>query len=139
MTRSARKQVSTNPTHDTDGIVTNEVLMSMGVPKSTIAHRCRPRGPWQRMFPGVVMLGSGTPTRRQRLRAAIALAGKEAIITGVDALHAHGLDLATPPLIRLLVPQGRRMASPGFLSAERSSRLPEPIHRDGLPFEIGRA
>lgn len=99
-----------------------------------ITKRCRAGGPWRRLLPGVVMLNNGEPTRRQQLRAALALAGPGSVITGADALRAYGLEVPLPHMVRLLVPITRRLAAKEFVAVERTTRLPQPIVRDGLPF-----
>ncbi|WP_246257494.1 hypothetical protein [Amycolatopsis anabasis] len=101
---------------------------------STIAARCRPDGPWRRLLPGVILLSGGEPTRRQQLRAAIARAGPESVITGIDALCAYGMSMPLPPRVRLLVPSSRRMQTQEFLVLERTSRVPQPVFLEGLPF-----
>ncbi|SNR86420.1 hypothetical protein SAMN06265360_1258 [Haloechinothrix alba] len=117
-----------------DGVATTATLRELGVPKSTIAYRCRPGGPWLRLLPGVILLGSGPPTRRQRLRAAVAIGGPRAVITGADALRAHGLDVPAAGPVRLIVPPDKRPVATGFVAVERSSRPPRPQVAGGLPF-----
>lgn len=117
-----------------EGIATNATLRRAGVSASMIAHRCRPGGPWQRLLPGVILLGRCIPTRRQQLCAAIELAGPRSVITGIDALRAHGVGVPIPRTVRLLVPSNRRLLPKAFLSVERTSRLPDPVIRNGLPF-----
>lgn len=117
-----------------DGIATVSDLLDVGVTAGMIARRCRPGGPWRRLQPGVVMLGTGPPSRQQVRRAAVALAGEEAVITGVDALAVRGVELPHPSWVRLLVPVGHRPTSREFVMIERTTRLPEPLVRDGLRF-----
>jgi hypothetical protein len=38
------------------------MLESVGVPRRSISRRCRPGGPWQRLLPGIVLLGNSEPT-----------------------------------------------------------------------------
>ncbi|MEV8393970.1 MULTISPECIES: hypothetical protein [unclassified Streptomyces] len=35
-----------------DGLATSQQLVGLGWATSTIAHRCTPGGPWQRLLPG---------------------------------------------------------------------------------------
>ncbi|QFZ16907.1 hypothetical protein [Saccharothrix syringae] len=116
----------------TDVIKTAE-LEATGVPGHVIDLRCRPGGPWQRILPGVLLLSATPPTRAQHLRAALAYAGPEAVVTGVDALRAQGLpELPAPPLIHLLQPATRRRAGTAQLLLERTTRPPGTTTRDGL-------
>ncbi|MPZ00637.1 MAG: hypothetical protein GEU97_22210 [Actinophytocola sp.] len=117
-----------------DGIVTTAELHGAGLSRGMITTRCRPDGPWQRLLPGVVMLAKGTPTRRQHLRAAVEYAGKDSVITGEDALAAHGLAVTPQHAVRLLVPISKRLSPRVFVVPERSTRLPQPVFIDELPF-----
>ncbi|CAM3177735.1 hypothetical protein SAXI111661_21520 [Saccharomonospora xinjiangensis] len=108
-------------------------LRSLGIHPSTVTKRCRPGGPWRRLATGVVLLGTGEPTRHQLLQAAVAYLG-DSVITGVDALRAHGIGLPPPTAVRTLVSTHRRLTPPEFVAVERTSRLPAPIIIEGLPF-----
>jgi hypothetical protein len=116
-----------------DGVISAAQLRAAGVSGYAVATRCRPSGPWQRMLPGVVLMRTGPPTRRQWLRAAVAYAGAGAVITGADALRLHGLDVPCPPHVLVLLPAGRRAASRTPLTVERTTRPPDPVWHDGLP------
>jgi hypothetical protein len=109
-------------------------LKAAGVPGYVIDLKCRPGGPWQRILPGVVLLSAGAPTRAQRLQAALAYAGPEAVVTGVDALHAHGLAaLPPPPRIHLLQPATLRRSCADHVLLERTTRPPHVVIESGLP------
>lgn len=115
-------------------VITAADLKATGVPGYVIDLKCRPGGPWQRILPGVVLLGATPPTRAQRLRAALAYAGPRAVVTGVDALHAHGLDALPPPArIHLLQPATTRRSCLEHVLLERTTRPPEVVTRSGLP------
>lgn len=117
----------------TDVIRTSE-LKATGVPGYVIDLKCRPGGPWQRILPGVLLLSSGPPTRAQRLRAAVAYAGPGAVITGMDAVRAHGIPTPPPPArIHLLHPATTRRAGVEEVLLERTTRTPQVVVRDGLP------
>ncbi|MBB5957383.1 hypothetical protein FHS29_003978 [Saccharothrix tamanrassetensis] len=109
-------------------------LKAAGVPRYVIDLRCRPGGPWQRILPGVLLLSAKPPTRAQRVRAALAYAGPEAVLTGIDALRELGFaDLPLPPLIHVLQPATHRKTGNDRLRLERTTRLPKPVLKDGLP------
>lgn len=116
-----------------DDVTTTARLRDAGLTAHAIAARCRPSGPWQRVLPGVVLLSNAPPTRRQRLRAALLYAGPLAVLTGADALQAHGL--APPPTeeVLVLIPATRRVANRTHLTVERTTRLPVPVTSRGLP------
>ncbi|MEJ2854172.1 MULTISPECIES: hypothetical protein [unclassified Saccharothrix] len=115
-------------------VIKTSDLKAAGVPRYRIDLRCRPGGPWQRILPGVLLLGAAPPTRADRVKAALAYAGPEAVLTGVDALHTHGLPgLPLPQRVHVLQPAGRRRSGDHHVLLERTTRLPRPVHKDGLP------
>jgi hypothetical protein len=107
----------------------------MGFASSTIAHRTRPTGgQWQRPLPGVVLLHNGTPTDRERIRAALLYAGDGSCVTGGTALRLFGLRTVPAGLeVAMLIPQQRHRVSTRFVVCERTDRFPQPVERDGLP------
>jgi hypothetical protein len=117
-----------------DGVTTTARLRASGLSANRIAARCRPGGPWQRLLPGVVLLGSGAPTRRQLIRAAVAKFGEGAVVTGVDALGALGARHPVGRGIHLLVSPDCRISAGAFVVPQRTARLPEPVVVDGIPF-----
>jgi hypothetical protein len=134
MTRSATAQALTDPYRTAlDGVVRVADLRAAGMSNHALAARCRPSGPWQRILPGVVLLSSSPPTRRQQVRAALFYTAPEAVLTGVDAMRAHGL--APPPRddVLVLIPSARRQTSRAYLTVERTTRLPPAVRRAGLP------
>ncbi|MGP3772393.1 hypothetical protein ACTWJ8_16335 [Streptomyces sp. SDT5-1] len=113
-----------------DQLLTREQLVTLGCADSTTHYRCRPGGPWQRVLPRVVILHSGTPTPRQRMRAALLYAGGRALLTGLAALSLHGFRAAPRPerlrWVDALVPYegvGGRGAS--YVRVHRTRRMPE--------------
>jgi hypothetical protein len=117
-----------------DGVCRRTDLEQLGLPSSTVSFRARPNGPWQRLFPGVVLTNSGVPTHRQFLLAALAYAGGGAVLSGHTALALYGVRSASSaePL-HVLIPHRRRRRSVRGLVIERTKRLPHHRSRDGLP------
>lgn len=120
-------------------------LVALGLSRSTIAHRCRPGGPWRRLLPGIVKLDNAPPTRDDHRWAARLYAGGLAVITGLDALALHGMQRIPRPHgpVHLLVPAERRLVGSAHVLAERTARLPPaepgrwplaPIARAALDF-----
>lgn len=117
-----------------DAVAARRNLLALGISPSTISKRCRPGGPWRRVLPGIVLLGTGEPTPRQQMRAGLVYAGVPAVLSGCTALHRHGLRrLPDDDAVRLLVPIDRQVSSHGFVKIRRTRRLPEPVWRSGLP------
>jgi len=115
------------------GVISSARLRATGMASSTIAGRCLPGGPWRWLYPGVVMLSTGEPTRRQLVQAAAEHAGPAAIITGTDALRAHGLHTPSTRAVHVLVPASRRPVPPAWVVMERTRRPPKVTPIDGLP------
>lgn len=117
-----------------DDVITIAELRANGMTSHAIAHRCRPSGVWQRLLRGVVLMSNARPTRRQRLRAAVAYAGQGAVVSGIDAMRAHGVDVPPSPDILVLAPAHRRLSSSSYLTVERTVRLPTPVILADLPY-----
>ncbi|MCR6487723.1 hypothetical protein M8542_33350 [Amycolatopsis sp. OK19-0408] len=111
-----------------------EQLRRAGVSDRRTRRLCGPGGPWRRLHPGVVLLRNSAPTRQQRLHAALVRYGPRVVITGADALVAHGVKCPATEELRLLVPEHCRVASGEGVSAVRTARMPEAVVIDGLPF-----
>lgn len=103
--------------------------VALGVPRSTVAHRCRAGGPWMWLMPSVVKLNNAPPTRSDRRRACLLHAGPRAVLTGLDALDLHGMTRMPRPsgAVHLLVPSTLRRSGHGLALLERTDRLPIPV------------
>lgn len=117
-----------------DKVITIAELRARGMTNHAIATRCRPSGVWQRLLRGVVLMTNTRPTRRQRLRAAVAYAGPESMVSGIDAMRAHGIDVPLPPDVLVLTPARRRLTSSSYMTFERTVRLPTPVIMADLPY-----
>ena len=118
------------------------VAAVLGMSERTVYRRCLDGGPWRRILPGVVLLFTGRPTTDQLVHAALVLCGPDAMVTGIEACRRHGLRRGpvrrhdpdgSYPEIHILVPESRQVRSVEFVHVERTSRLPGPILRDGVP------
>ncbi|WP_235022839.1 hypothetical protein [Amycolatopsis alkalitolerans] len=134
MARMTSAELAALTMPEPDGITTTARLREAGVNSHAIASRCRPGGPWQRLLPGVIGLGEGRLTRRQMQRAATLYAGQGSVVSGADALDAHGIHLPPPDRLHILVPPHRRVHSQELVHLERTSRLPEPLVDGGVAF-----
>jgi hypothetical protein len=116
-------------------VIRTAALRGLGVPGATITRRCGEGERWKWMLPGVIALGSGTPTPRQRVAAAMLYGGPDAMITGLEACRRHGLRRGPDPAgqVHLLVPDERQLRSSQFVIVERTTRLPRPHVRDDTP------
>lgn len=116
-----------------DGVATYRQLVAIGLPSSTLAHRVRIDGPWQRLLPGTYLLFSGAPSWRQRVRAALLYAGQNALVTGQSALRLHGFKNAPHlPAVHVLIDHPQRRVSQNDVRVERSHRMPIGHEISGL-------
>lgn len=116
------------------GVIKVATLAKLEVPPRTVHRRCLPGGPWQRVFPGVVLLGSMPPTRRQLVEAVLLCAGPGSVISGLEACRWHGYrNVPDEHPLHVLVPHGRRAFGDDSVVVERTRRIPKPVLRDGMP------
>jgi hypothetical protein len=106
-------------------------LVHIGVTTKIVQGRCLPGGPWQRLLPGILLLGKAPPSRTQLVQAALRYARPDAILTGLDALRLHGMNsLPSNGPVHVLVPH-QVSGAPG-VRAERTHRQPNPVLRQGF-------
>ena len=112
-----------------------EELVELGLSGSSVYRRCQPGGPWQRVLPGVLVLGNSPPTQKQLVQAALRYAEPDAVLTGRHALLLHGMRSA-PPLpssaVHVLVSNGRSLQGYPEVRIERTTRMPKPVMRNGF-------
>ncbi|GAA4553761.1 hypothetical protein [Amycolatopsis samaneae] len=123
------------------GAITVARLEQLGVPPRTSYRRCAPGQPWRRLLPGVLLLSSAEPTRRQLVEAALLYAGPDAVVTGAESCRRQGMrTLCDEERVHLLVPAGYKVGTVGSVVVERTTRMPEPVVRGELPLApLGRA
>jgi hypothetical protein len=89
---------------------------------------------WQVILPGIYSSELGTPSERQRRRAALLYAGADALLSDADALRLHGVPFVPDDgRVRVLVPDGIQRLSRDFVVVRRTARLPGAERREGLP------
>ena len=118
----------------TGGVIRTATLVEFGVAASTIVRNCRTGGRWQRLLPGVVLLHNGVPTHGQRSTAALLYAGGDALLTGHAALAEYGFRRSSGrSTVHVLIPHHRRRSSSGYVTVERTRRLPLAVMRGRQP------
>lgn len=106
------------------GLVTIAQQRRAGISDDARSRRVR-QGRWQRLAPGVVMLGSGPPTRRQLAMAAVLNAGPGALVTGFTALElANVPHVRYPRDVHILIGQASTARARPGMRYERTTRLP---------------
>jgi hypothetical protein len=119
-----------------DGVVRAADLEALGIDSKTVYRKCLPGGQWRRLLPGIVQLQNHEPTTDQRATAALLYAGAGAQITGVESCRRQGMRSAHLPAtheLHLLIPHERKIRSTGFVTIERTLRLPAPTVRNNFP------
>jgi very-short-patch-repair endonuclease len=112
-------------------IITRTQATECGLSRPEIRHRIRPGGPWQKLFPGVYLAVTGTPTQRQLEIAALRRAGPGSVLTGIAALRHQGVRVPGSPLCTVLVPAGHHRQSRGYIRVWPTTRMPEFVFTDG--------
>jgi len=108
-------------------------LVHIGVATKIVHNRCLPGGPWQRLLPGILLLGKAPPSRTQLVQAALRYARPDPILTGLDALRLHGMNsLPCDGPVHVLVPHQQQLSSTSGIRAERTHRPPHPVLRQGF-------
>jgi len=115
------------------GVATVTELLHLGLSTALLHLRCRRGGPWQRLLPGILLLSGSPPTRTQRVQAALRFAGPSALLTGLDALHLHGIQTvpAAGP-VHVLIPHRRQLDAPPELRVTRTRGMPNPVLRNSF-------
>jgi very-short-patch-repair endonuclease len=93
---------------DRDGVVSRADAFAHGWSSGAVAHRIGRF--WQVILPGVLLTVTGTPTQRQRCRAALAWAGEHAALTA-----GTGLDPTAEGDVHVAVPHTRHLRTTAFL------------------------
>jgi hypothetical protein len=112
-----------------------EQLAQLGVPLSSAYRRCRDTGPWQRILPGVFLLGNSPPTLAQMVQAALRYAEPGGLLTGRHALMLHGMRVAAPPPrspVQVLISDRRSLKGTSEVRVERTCRMPTAMMRKGF-------
>ena len=116
---------------ENEGVITRAQAADCGLSLGEIRHRIRPGGPWQRLFAGVYLTVTGTPTQRQTEIAALRRAGPGSVLTSIAALGHHGVRTPRSTYVTVLVPAAQRRRSEGFVRIWATTRMPEFVFTDG--------
>jgi hypothetical protein len=89
-------------------------------------------GRWQRPAPGVYYAFAGEPTLLQQAWCAQLVGGPKCVVSGALACHLLGIaDAPGTGAVLLVAADCQRKGWPGYVT-RRTSRLPQPIDREGL-------
>lgn len=106
-----------------DDVLTRAQALRLGLHRSTVLHRLRPGGPWQRLLPGVY--GTRPPaTPDARVTAALLYAGPDGALTGPTALRQWRFDVPEDLRVHVSVPLAAHCASTGYVAVHRA---PVPV------------
>jgi very-short-patch-repair endonuclease len=109
------------------GVITRAQTTACGMGDSSLRHRLRDGGPWQRMLPGIYLANSGSPTIDQRDMAALLYGGPGSVITGYSAIRRIGMRAPHVEYIDVLIPAKRMRKTSEFVRIQRSVRMPEQV------------
>ena len=112
-------------------VISRSQAMACGMTESTLQHRLRAGGPWQRMLPGVFLTVTGVPTSDQRDVAALLYAGPGSLLTGTAALRLWGVRAPHSSVIDVLIPDSKQRKSAGFVRIRATARMPEEMYAVG--------
>ncbi|HEY5400385.1 MAG TPA: type IV toxin-antitoxin system AbiEi family antitoxin domain-containing protein [Trebonia sp.] len=111
------------------GVVSRAQALECGVSRGRLDHLVRPGGRWQRILPGVYVINTGAVSTDQRAMAALLYAGPKSLLTGAAAVRRHRLQCAGLNQVDVLVPEGVRVRSAGYVRIIRTGRMPEKCCR----------
>jgi hypothetical protein len=112
-------------------VISRGQAMACGMTESTLQHRLRAGGPWQRLLPGVFLTVTGAPTSDQREVAALLYAGPGSLLTGTAALRLWGVRAPYSSMIEVLIPDAKQRKSAGFVRIRPTARMPEEVQAAG--------
>jgi hypothetical protein len=104
-----------------DHVLGRAQAQAAGFTQGAIAHRLNTHQ-WHRLLPGIYLVGSADPSRRQLLIAALLHGGPRSAIDGSDACRYHGLRCVAidESLVHVVVPWGEAARSRGFVVVRRT-------------------
>jgi hypothetical protein len=106
------------------GVVSRAQALECGVSRGRLDHLVQPGGRWQRILPGVYVVNTGAVSADQRAMAALLYAGPKSLLTGAVAVRRHRLQCAGLNQVDVLVPEGVRVRSAGYVRIVRTGRMP---------------
>lgn len=107
-----------------------------GVSASAVQRRAR-EGSWERLHPGIYLVGGHRYTDEVRVRAAWLWAGEQSCVTGPAAAFWHGMRPSLPLVIDVTVPAGQKpRPQPGIRIQRRDLHIRDLVStRDVLVTE----
>ena len=105
-------------------MVSRAQALECGVSRGRLDHLVQPGGRWQRILPGVYVVNTGAVSADQRAMAALLYAGPQSLLTGAVAVRRHRLRCAGLNQVDVLVPEGVRVRSAGYVRIVRTGRMP---------------
>jgi very-short-patch-repair endonuclease len=104
--------------HRQAGVLTLRQAVASGMSAPTVHRRTR-ESSWQRLHPGVYLVGGHRLTDEARVRAAWLWAGDGAAVSGPAAAFWHGLVRRAPELIEVTVPARAKPRAPDGVQVRR--------------------
>src|ERR1700742_2864629 len=117
------------------GVITRRQALATGLPATTVETWVQ-RGRWARLDRGIYATGSGPPSRKALLWAALLRAGPGAVLSHETAAELCGLIGQPAPAIHVMVPAHRNPARGGAMPGivvHRSAHGGRSVSRDPGP------
>jgi very-short-patch-repair endonuclease len=114
------------------GVITLTQAVRCGMSAATVHRRARNSG-WQRLHPGVYLVGGHRLTGRARVRAAGLWAGAGATVSGPAAAYWHRMRDRAPDIVEVTVPRrAKPRPQPGIRLRRRDLAWQDVVTIDGL-------
>ncbi|MGL5819174.1 MAG: hypothetical protein ACRCYR_16535 [Phycicoccus sp.] len=132
-TRRQRRQAAVDAAEEFDGVMTMRRLATFGFDHAAIAREVANDG-WTRLGTHTVALHTGeVRAAALRWRAVWEVAESVALVDGISALHAAGLEGYTEEVVHVSVPRGAQCPRVAGVRVHRVTRRPDDAAGGGLP------
>jgi hypothetical protein len=101
------------------GLITRRQALEAGMTVEALRHAIRPGGPWQRLGPGLYAAFTGQLSDRQKLQAALLVAGPDSMVSGADACRTYGMRYVPQQASPLVVVPAALKRRPPFVVVRR--------------------
>lgn len=108
-----------------EGVVSRHQALGAGMSDGSITSKAR-SGRWQRIYPGVYALFTGSVPRLARLWAVVLWAGERAVLSHESAAELHGMLRRPARTLHISIPLDQRLRPVPGVRVHRSKYLPDP-------------
>lgn len=118
-----------------DFVISRQQALEQGMTRGAIEDRLASRA-WSVVLPKTYLASPGSPSRRQKLIAALLYAGPESAVDDVDACLFHGVQAAPVDdyFVHVVVPWGSPARNRGWLRVRRTTRPISVVRTERLRY-----